>query len=413
MANAVFRPRLGSSRRFAPCSVAVRAIAGAARGIGPGDRNQWRRVDRNDGTSRDQSWRVGILFSRSGVSGVTESEHFFGTALAIDEINTAGGVLGRPIEPICHDPGGQNEGYRAGARKLLTEDGVEVIFGCSLSASRKAVLPTIERHNGLLWYPSIYEGFEYSENVLYTSATLNQNVFALADFLLQEYGPRIFIVGSDYIYPRESNRVMRDLIEAKGGEIVGELYAPLDAGEDAHREMVAEIRRTEPDAVFSTVVGRGAERLYRLYADAGIDRARRPIASLTMSEGQIRAIGPELCSGHVLASHYFERIDSDETRRFVSAFMKSFGEDRPTSMWSETAYAQVHLFAHALQEAGTLDSERLGAAVFTGITVTAAIITSVVLDHFGWVGFAQHTADPWRILGCALMIGGLVLVCLR
>ena len=209
------------------------------------------------------TWRVGVLFSRSGVSGITETEHFLGTALAIEEINTAGGVLGRAIEPVCYDPAGDMDAYRGLARRMLAEDGVEVVFGCSLSASRKAVLSTMERHNGLLWYPSIYEGFEYSENVVYTGATLNQNVFALADFLLQEYGPRIFMVGSDYIYPRESNRVMRDLIEAKGGTIVGELYAALDADDAAHAAMIAAIRDAAPDAVFSTVVGRGAERLYR------------------------------------------------------------------------------------------------------------------------------------------------------
>lgn len=312
---------------------------------------------------RDEAtWRVGVLFSRSGVSGITETEHFLGTALAIEEINTAGGVLGRPIAPICYDPAGDNDAYRAYARRMLAEDGAEVVFGCSLSASRKSVLSTVERHNGLLWYPSIYEGFEYSENIVYTGATLNQNVFALADYLLQEHGPRIFLIGSDYIYPRESNRVMRDLIEAKGGAIVGELYAPLDADAAAHAVMITEIRHAAPDAVFSTVVGRGAERLYRAYAGSGIDRTRCPIASLTLAEGQIRAIGPELCSGHVLAASYFSALAGDANRRFVDAFQARFGAERPTSMWSETAYAQVHLFARALTEAGTLDAERLGAA---------------------------------------------------
>ncbi|GJE50545.1 Aliphatic amidase expression-regulating protein [Methylobacterium tardum] len=312
---------------------------------------------------RDEAtWRVGVLFSRSGVSGITETEHFLGTALAIEEINTAGGVLGRPIAPICYDPAGDTDAYRAYARRMLAEDGAEVVFGCSLSASRKSVLSTVERHNGLLWYPSIYEGFEYSENIVYTGATLNQNVFALADYLLQEHGPRIFLIGSDYIYPRESNRVMRDLIEAKGGTIVGELYAPLDADDAAHAAMITEIRHAAPDAVFSTVVGRGAERLYRAYAGSGIDRTRCPIASLTLAEGQIRAIGPELCSGHVLAASYFSALAGDANRRFVEAFQARFGAERPTSMWSETAYAQVHLFAQALTEAGTLDAERLGAA---------------------------------------------------
>jgi branched-chain amino acid transport system substrate-binding protein len=126
--------------------------------------------------------------------------------------------------------------------------------------------------------------------------------------------------------------------------------------------MIAEIRHAAPDAVFSTVVGRGAERLYRAYAASGIDRARCPIASLTLAEGQIRAIGPELCSSHVLAASYFAALAGEENRRFRAAFEARFGPGRPTSMWSETAYAQVHLFARALAEAGTLDAGRLGAA---------------------------------------------------
>ncbi len=115
---------------------------------------------------RNATWRIGVLFSRSGVASVTGTEHFLGTTLAVEEINAKGGVLGRLIEPVAYDPGGEPELYRAFARKLLVEDEINVIFGCSMSGSRKAVLPIVERHNGLLWYPSIYEGFEFSENVL-------------------------------------------------------------------------------------------------------------------------------------------------------------------------------------------------------------------------------------------------------
>ena len=307
-------------------------------------------------------WKVGVLFSRSGVTGLTESEHFFGTALAIEEINAAGGVRGRPIEPLCLDPAGDPGAYRVLARRMLADEGLGVIFGCSLSASRKAVLPLVERHDGLLWYPSIYEGFEHSESVLYTGATLNQTVFPLADHLLRRHGPRILIVGSDYIYPRESNRVMRDVVESRGGTVVGESYVPLDAGEDDLRELVAEIVRLKPDAVFSTVVGQGARRLYRLYAEAGIDRARHPIASLTLAEGEIAAIGPQFCDGHVLAATYFGALDTTASRRFATAFRSRFGDATPPSMWSQTAYAQVHLFALALAEAGTFDARRLGEA---------------------------------------------------
>ena len=308
------------------------------------------------------TWKVGILFSRSGVSGVTETEHFLGNALAIEEINAAGGVRGRPIEPLCLDPAGDPQAYRSLARRMLADEDVGVIFGCSLSASRKAVLPLVERHDGLLWYPSIYEGFEYSESVLYTGATLNQIVFPLADHLLHRHGPRIFIIGSDYIYPRESNRVMRDLVESRGGSVIGERYVPLDADDETLTSLVADLIGSKPDAVFSTVVGQGARRLYRLYADAGIDRARHPIASLTLAEGEIAAIGPRLCDGHILAATYFGALDSAANRRFAAAFRARFGDAHPPSMWSQTAYAQIHLFARALAEAGTLDPRRLGEA---------------------------------------------------
>ena len=156
------------------------------------------------------AWRVGVLFSRSGLMAVSESEHFFGTALAIEEINNAGGILGREIEVVAYDPGSIPETYRKMADRLLTEDGASVIFGCSTSAERKAVLPAIERRNGLLWYPSLYEGFEYSPNVIYTGACPNQNSFPLAEYIVRKNGPRVYLIGSNYIYPRESNRIMRD-----------------------------------------------------------------------------------------------------------------------------------------------------------------------------------------------------------
>ena len=133
----------------------------------------------------ETGWRVGVLFSRSGATSVTESEHFFGTALAIEEINAAGGVLDRPLVPTAYDPKGDSDEYRRLATKLLIDDEINVIFGCSRSSSRKAVLPVVERNNALLWYCSFYEGFEYSPNVIYTGAVPNQNSVQLAAYLLQ------------------------------------------------------------------------------------------------------------------------------------------------------------------------------------------------------------------------------------
>jgi len=246
-------------------------------------------------------WRVGVLFSRTGLMAVSESEHFFGTALAIQEINNAGGILGREVEVVAYDPGSSPETYRKMADRLLTEDGASVIFGCSTSAERKAVLPAIERRNGLLWYPSLYEGFEYSPNVIYTGAAPNQNSFPLAEYIVRKFGPRVYLIGSDYIYPRESNRIMRDLVESYAGQVAGEQYVAMEAGDAELTRALDLIRMRSPDVVFSTIVGRTAQRFYRLFSKMGFDAERLPIASLTMAEGEIREIGFGLrhrCGGH-------------------------------------------------------------------------------------------------------------------
>lgn len=307
-------------------------------------------------------WRIGVLYSRSGATSVTESEHFFGTVLAIEEINAQGGVLGRQLSPVAYDPKGDPDEYRRMATKMLLDDDINVIFGCSRSSSRKAVLPVIERTNGLLWYCSIYEGFEYSPNVIYTGAVPNQNSMQLAAYLLQNKGSRFFLAGADYIYPRESNRIMRDMVEQHGGEILEELYLPIDAPEADLEEVVRDIKAAQPDVVFSTIVGEGARSFYRLYREHGLDAQRIPIASLTLAEEEVRLIGPALCEGHITSATYFNSLDNESNTRFTNLWKQRFGE-RPTSMWSEMAYNQVHLFACALEQTGSLDTGKLVQAV--------------------------------------------------
>jgi branched-chain amino acid transport system substrate-binding protein len=311
---------------------------------------------------RDEQWRIGVLYSRAGVTSVTESEHFFGTVLAIEEINAAGGVAGRLLDPVVYDPKGDADEYRRLATRMLQEDDLTVIFGCSTSSSRKAVLPVIERNNALLWYCSIYEGFEYSPNVIYTGAVPNQNSMQLAAWLLRNVGRQFFLVGADYIYPRESNRIIRDIVEDHGGEVVDEVYLPSDADPASLKSVIDEIESVGPDVVFSTLIGRGARTFYKLYRERGFDPARHPIASLTMTEGEIRMIGPELCGGHIVSASYVNTLDNESNRRYLEAWRTRFG-DEPASMWSEMAYNQVHLFARALARAQTLDTARLVEAV--------------------------------------------------
>lgn len=310
----------------------------------------------------DAGWRIGVLYSRTGVTAATESEHFFGTALAIEEVNAAGGVDGRLLDPVVYDPKSDPVEYRRLAARMLQEDDVTVIFGCSTSSSRKAVLPAIERYNALLWYCSIYEGFEYSPNVIYTGAVPNQNSMQLAAYLLRNHGRRFFLAGADYIYPRESNRIMRDMVEQHGGEIVEEIYLPSDADPAALEQVVRQIKAVEPDVVFSTLVGRGARAFYRLYREHGIDAARIPIASLTMTEGETRMIGPDLCGGHIVSASYLNTLKLPGNQRFLASWRARFG-DQPASMWSEMAYNQVHLFALALARTRNLDAAKLVEAV--------------------------------------------------
>jgi len=307
-------------------------------------------------------WRIGILFSRAGVTEVTESENFRGTVLAIEEINAAGGVLGREIVPTCYDPKSSTADYRRFADKLLTEDGVNVIFGCLLSASRKALLGSLERRNGLLWYPGNYEGFEYSPNVIYTGAAPNQHTMQLAGYLISRVGRDITLVGSDYVFPHETNRLLRHLVESAGGRIVDEIYVPIDPDEIAIRRVIDVIKRDRPAAVVSTIIGRGVRLFYRMYREAGLDPRIMPVGSLSLAETEVSKIGPEYCAGHVTAAVYFGSVGSPASQRFRTNFFKRFGNDSISSYYSESSYNQVYLFAAALERAGTDDPARLVAA---------------------------------------------------
>lgn len=314
-------------------------------------------LNRNQRTSAP--WRVGVLFSKTGFMSVIEETQLRGTLIAIDEINDRGGVNGRPIEPIVYDPGSEIRSYGQYAKRLMVEDGVSTIFGCYTSSSRKAVLPVVERLDGLLWYPTLYEGFEFSPNVIYTGATPNQNSVQLCKALMRQFGNRFFFVGSDYVYPRESNRVMRELVRNNGGTIVGERYLRLEADRSEFVPLVREIKQAQPDVIFSTVVGDSTTFLYQAYHDLGLNPKTVPIASLTTTEAEIRAMGYDVGEGHYTAASYFQGIETACNNSFVSYYQKRYGGDEPTNMCLEASYFQVNLFARTLEETNSLDTKQL------------------------------------------------------
>jgi ABC-type branched-subunit amino acid transport system substrate-binding protein len=321
-------------------------------------------------------WRIGVLFSRTGFMSVIENTQYQGTLLAIEEINAAGGVCGRELVPVAYDPGSDSLAYGHYAKRLMIEDEVSTIFGCYTSSSRKAVLPVVERLNGLLWYPTLYEGFEASPNVIYTGASPNQNSLALCRYLMDTFGSRFYFVGSDYIYPRESNRVMRELLKANGGSVVGERYVSVHARWQDFLPIVQDIKRLRPDVIFSTVVGEGTVFLYQAYANVGLDPKQMPIASLTTTEAEIAAMGFDVGEGHITAASYFQGIEGSANNSFVRQFKKRFGSDVSTNMCAEASYFQLHLFAKALEQVNTLDTEVLRAMVFgTSFEAPQGVVT--------------------------------------
>lgn len=304
--------------------------------------------------------RVGVLFSATGVTSTIGVSQWHGAMLAIDEINDAGGINGRELVPVHYDPQSNPQRYAQLAEQLIIQDKVNVIFGCYMSSSRKAVIPIVEKWNKLLFYPTLYEGFEYSANAIYTGAAPNQNSVQLADFMTANFGSRVYLIGSDYIYPYESNRIMGELImQQQGGEKLAERYLSLNAEEKDYSEIMTDIRNKRPDFIFSTVVGDSTAALYRAYADAGFDPKIMPIGSLTTSEAEISQMDKGLVTGHYTSAPYFQSIESDANQRCLQSLKRRLGEQCVPNLCWEASYFQMHIFANAMRQAHSDDIAEL------------------------------------------------------
>jgi branched-chain amino acid transport system substrate-binding protein len=297
--------------------------------------------------------RVGILYSETGVTSTIGLSQLQGALLGINEINEAGGIDGRELVAVRYDPQSTPSRYAELAERLIVQDGVNVIFGCYMSSSRKAVIPVVEKWNKLLFYPTLYEGFEYSSNVIYTGAAPNQNSVQLAEFMTSNFGARVYLIGSDYIYSYESNRIMGELVQQRqSSEKLAERYMALDATDKDYVEVMADIRNKQPDFIFSTVVGESTASLYSAYADAGFDPKTMPIASLTTSEAEIFQMKRGIATGHFTSAPYFQSIQSDVNLRCLARLRQRFdGSSVPNLCW-EASYFQMHIFANALRQSG-------------------------------------------------------------
>lgn len=307
-----------------------------------------------------QPVKVGILHSLSGTMAISETSLRDVELMAIDEINAKGGVLGRKVTAIVEDGASDWPNFAEKSKKLLLNDKVCSVFGCWTSASRKAVLPVFERNNGLLWYPVQYEGNECSHNVFYTGACPNQQIEPAVSWLLKNRGKKFFLLGSDYVFPRTANLIIKSQLKSEGGQLVGEEYTPL--GHMEYSTVVNKIRSAKPDVVFSTINGDSNVAFYKQLRNAGITAHDIGVMAVSVAEDELRGIGGGVAEGHYAAWNYFQSVDTPENKTFVAKFKQKFGQNRVTDDPIEAAYFQVHLWAQAVQKAGGISTEAIRAA---------------------------------------------------
>ncbi len=307
--------------------------------------------------------KVGVLFSLTGTTAIVEESLNKATILAIEEINAAGGINGMQIKPIVEDPASDPATFAEKARKLVLGDKVVSVFGSYTSASRKAVLPVFEKRKNLYFYPTLYEGRECSKNVIYTGAVPNQQQDEFVPWLIEKFGKRWYLIGSNYIYPKEENNYAKKLLAQYGAEVVREEYVPL--GHSEFSSVINKFRSEKPDVIFSTVVGDSVVALHRQYRAAGLDPEKMPMASLTTSENEVAAMGGDAAAGHFTSAPYFMVYDSPENQKFVDAYRSRWGGDKVTHFVSEPSYFQVYLFKQAVEKlsAGDISPQTIREAV--------------------------------------------------
>lgn len=297
--------------------------------------------------------KVGILHSLSGTMAISEKSVVDAEMLAIEQINNGVKVLGKQIEPIVEDGASDWPTFAEKAAKLIDQDKVVAVFGCWTSASRKAVLPVFESKNHLLWYPVQYEGQECSKNIFYTGAAPNQQIEPAVKWLLDNKGKEFFLVGSDYVFPRTANTIIKAQLASLGGKVVGEDYLPLGGTEVT--PIISKIKAALPNGgvIFNTLNGDSNVAFFKQLQGAGLTADKYPTMSVSIAEEEVKAIGPEYLKGHYASWNYFMTVKSQMNNWFVDAFRTKYGKDRVITDPMEAAYLAVFLWRNSVETAKT------------------------------------------------------------
>lgn len=303
------------------------------------------------------SVKVGFLNSLSGTMAISESTVFDSLSLAAEEINADGGVLGKQLEVVSEDGASEPTKFAERAGKLIQQDCTAAVFGGWTSSSRKAMLPVFESNNALLFYPVQYEGLESSKNIFYTGATTNQQIIPALDYLAEQGTKTIFLVGSDYVFPRTANKIINAYAAAHGMEVVGEEYTPL--GSTEFSTIVNKVRDSGADAVFNTLNGDSNVAFFRQYTSVGLTAADMPVVSVSIAEEEVPGIGLENIEGQLTAWDYYQTLDTPANAAFVTAFKDKYGADRVTSDPMEAAYTSLYLWKAMVEKAGSFEVDKV------------------------------------------------------
>lgn len=340
-----------------------------------------------------QPIRVGVLYSFTGTTGSNEEPVAEATLLAIQEMNDDGGLLGRQIEPLVVDGKSDPEVFAAEAERLINEEGVAAIFGCWTSTCRKAVRVVVEEYDNLLFYPLQYEGLEESPNIVYTGAAPNQQIIPAVKWSFDNLGRRFFLLGSDYVFPRAANEIVKDQIAALGGQVVGEEYVLL--GRRSFGQVVRRILQARPDVILNTVNGDSNIGFFTALREAGVTPRSIPTMSFSISEIDLSNPNLPLMAGDYAAWNYFETIKSPENTAFVESFRTEYGSDRAISDPMEAAYIAVHLWAQAVADAESSDPT----------TVRETIGDQSMIAPEGLVYIDATTQHTWKTVRIGVVNG--------
>lgn len=321
--------------------------------------------------------KVGVLHSLSGTMAISETVLKDTVLMAIDEINAKGGLLGKKLEPVVVDPASNWPLFAEKAKQLIDQDKVAVTFGCWTSVSRKSVLPVYEEKNGLLFYPVQYEGEELSKNVFYTGAAPNQQAIPAVEYLMSKAGggaKRWVLLGTDYVYPRTTNKILRAFLHSKGvkDEDIDEKYTPF--GHADYQTIVADIKKFAAGgktAVVSTINGDSNVPFYKELGNAGLKAKDVPVVAFSVGEEELRGVDTKPLVGHLAAWNYFQSIKSPANTEFIkkwSDYAKAKGiaghKDKPlTNDPMEATYIGINMWAQAVKKAGSTDTDKVIAAM--------------------------------------------------